>query len=295
MDMIQKKGTLAILLGVFIVSAAFAGVYEKKPQDSDSSAVVRVWIGPDGNPLPFQTNQEIEEFLLTAAVVSMKNIPVGVTQPKKVLLEKDGVKMHAVFRNVNIYKSRWTDVNCTRINFRDYCLYECAAYELSKMLGLYNVPPTVLRRINGKKGTLQIWIENAMMELDRQKKNVQAPDARSWRMQNHMMRIFDNLIFNDDRNQGNMLIDEHWNLWLIDHTRSFRSLSRLPDPKAIRCCEKQLWNMLKNLDESTVKERLGEFLRPPELKALLKRRVKLVEYIEEMIEKRGEKIVVLRH
>lgn len=295
MDMIRNKGTLAILLGVFVVSASFAGVYANEPQDSGSSAVARVWIDSDGNPLPFQTNKEIEEFLLTAAVISMKNIPVGVTQPKKVLLEKDGVRMHAIFRNVNIYKSRWTDTKCTRINFRDYCLYECAAYELSKMLGLYNVPPTVLRKIKGKKGTLQIWIENAMMELDRQKKNIQAPDKRSWKMQNHMMRIFDNLIFNDDRNQGNMLIDEHWNLWLIDHTRSFRTLSRLPDPKVIRCCEKQLWYMLKNLDESAVNERLGEFLRPYELKALLKRRAKLVKYIEEMIEKRGERTVVLRY
>ena len=39
------------------------------------------------------------------------------------------------------------------------------------------------------------------------------------------MRVFDELIANTDRNQGNMLIDKQWKLWLIDHTRGFRTTS----------------------------------------------------------------------
>ena len=35
-------------------------------------------------------------------------------------------------------------------------------YELSQLLGLNNIPPTVDRNINGKRGTLQAWIEGAL-------------------------------------------------------------------------------------------------------------------------------------
>jgi hypothetical protein len=35
------------------------------------------------------------------------------------------------------------------------------------------------------------------------------------------MALFDQLIFNDDRNQGNMLIGKDWKVWLIDHTQDF--------------------------------------------------------------------------
>ena len=36
------------------------------------------------------------------------------------------------------------------------------------------------------------------------------------------MRIWDELIQNRDRNQGNILWTHDWTLWLIDHTRAFR-------------------------------------------------------------------------
>ena len=36
------------------------------------------------------------------------------------------------------------------------------------------------------------------------------------------MRLFDSLIFNDDRNPGNYLFDADWKLWMIDHSRAFQ-------------------------------------------------------------------------
>ena len=58
------------------------------------------WLRPDGDPLPFKTDEEILEFLSTAEVVSMKRIGEGINQTKKVLLEKDGLRMNAAFRDV---------------------------------------------------------------------------------------------------------------------------------------------------------------------------------------------------
>ena len=48
-----------------------------------------------------------------------------------------------------------------------------------------------------------------------------------WNAQLHILRVFDELIANTDRNQGNMLIDSRWKLWLIDHSRAFRTSSDL--------------------------------------------------------------------
>ena len=52
---------------------------------TQASGNTQVWIGPDNQPLPFQTHEEILEFLRPAEVVSIEDIPVGVTKPRKVL------------------------------------------------------------------------------------------------------------------------------------------------------------------------------------------------------------------
>ena len=41
------------------------------------------WKDPDGNPLPFQTDEEIIEFLRTAEIESIEDIGIGVTKPRR--------------------------------------------------------------------------------------------------------------------------------------------------------------------------------------------------------------------
>ena len=106
------------------------------------------------------------------------------------------------------------------------------------------------------------------------------------------MQVFDALIHNDDRNGGNFLYDQDWNLWLIDHTRCFPRISELPKPLKIQHCERNLWNKLQSLEEESVKERLGPYLESAELKALFKRREKLIKYLEDQISQRGERQVL---
>ncbi len=107
-----------------------------------------------GQPLPLESYEEIAHFLNTARVVSSKQIGQGVTGARKVLLEKDGLRVNAVFRDVRINETR-TLPSGTQVAFRDDYIFECAAYELSQMLGLDNVPPTVEREILGEKGPLK--------------------------------------------------------------------------------------------------------------------------------------------
>jgi len=253
------------------------------------------WTDSDGKPLPFQTDQEIMEFLRTAEVVKVEKIPEGVTKPQKLYLEKDGIRAKAVFRYKEIKKKRWNDPNAgPRVDFRDLCTYECAAYRLSRLLGMNNIPPTVRRKVKGKNGTVQIWVEGAMTDTHRLTEKILIPDPLRWKRQDQLMLIWDELIYNDDRNKGNVLIDQDWNVWLIDHTRAFRVYSEIREANTekIKHCEKLLWEKLKALDKEAVKAELDEYLRSTEIDGIMKRCNLLVEHIQGLIDQRGEEVVL---
>ena len=114
------------------------------------------WLGPDGKPLSFQSNVEVEEFLRTAEIISIERIGEGLNNFLKVLLEKDGIRMHAIFRDVHVERSQMP-LSDGKISFffRDDAIFECAAYELAKLLGLDTVPPVVERKIQRTEGNLQ--------------------------------------------------------------------------------------------------------------------------------------------
>ncbi len=252
-----------------------------------------VWLDPEGKPLPFSSDEEVMEFLRTARLIRFRTILQGVTLPRRALLEKDGVRMHAIFRDVNEDKPIQRLASGTVvINFRDSYIFEPAAYELSRLLGLDNVPPVILRKLQFKSGSLQAWVENTMTERSRIRDNLKAPDKVLWSKQIWNMRVFDSLIYNTDRNQGNILIDRDWRVWLIDHGRACRREKELRNPKLVAKCGRKLWEKLKSLDGETVRERLKKFLRSSQIKALLRRRDILVEHIQKLIEERGENKVL---
>ena len=158
---------------------------------------------------------------------------------------------------------------------------------MSRLLGLNNVPPVVKRKINGKTGTLQMWLENAMMEKKRAKEKIPAPHKLQWIYQWQVIYVFDNLIYNEDRNQGNILIDSNWKLWMIDHSRAFRSHKQLRNPQIARYCSRQLWERLKTLDKDLIKKEFQGILRKAEIESLLARRDLLVQHIQNLIDQKG--------
>ena len=108
------------------------------------------------------------------------------------------------------------------------------------------------------------------------------------------MKIFDNLIYNFDRNNGNLLIDARGKVWFIDHTRSFKRLPALVSPEDIRVCDAHLWERLQELNKAAFKEELKDYLSAIELDALTKRHRKLVAYIEDLISELGAETVLHR-
>src|SRR6185436_11753269 len=47
------------------------------------------------------------------------------------------------------------------------------------------------------------------------------PKPAKWVRQVARMKMFDNFICNKDRNAGNLMVDDDWNLYLIDQSRAF--------------------------------------------------------------------------
>jgi hypothetical protein len=253
------------------------------------------WRDAAGRPLPFASDAEVLEFLRTARVTSRETLPRGATKPEKVTLEKDGVRAHAIFRSYRRTQQRAVDAISGRPlydDFTDSAVSEAAAYELACMLGLPFIPPTVRRTIDNREGTLQLWIENAMTASEHVERGDRPPNADWWRGVLQTLAIFDNLVFNTDRHTGNLLIDDDWKVWFIDHTRTFQRRRELRNADAIDFAERHLWQRLRALSDDEIKARLAPYLGGREIMALLARRNRLVHHIEDLIEKRGERAVL---
>jgi hypothetical protein len=293
------RGTHTRFPSLLSIAALLAGAFgllaEQPPPTPVGEALTpdqaaHRWVDADGKPMPFETEEQILEFLKTADVVADKTITSGgITQPHKLQIEKDGVRSDAIFRAVAEERMQGnTGGGRADLFFKDSYIFEPAAYQLSRMLGLDNVPPSTLRAIKGTKGSIQIWLEKAMTEEDRVKKNIQPPNDQQWQKQVQIMNVFDALIFNTDRNRGNILIDPNWKLWMIDHTRAFRRIPDLQKADSIKLCERNLYHNLQNLDEAAARERLKDYLTSYELDALFKRRKMILDRIAKLIADKGE-------
>jgi hypothetical protein len=251
----------------------------------------RIWIGPDGKRLPFHSGDEIVDFLRTADIIATKRIYVGINTTIKMTLKKDGIVARAAFRTVHEEKLRKTLPTGTVLNFKDSYKSEVSAYELSRLLGIDNVPPATLRRWNNEDGSIQLWIEQTQMEIQRLKAKKPLPNAKVW-LQLFDMHVFDNVIGNQDRNQGNILYDRLGRLWLIDHTRSFSRSPLLPDAGNLTRCSIRLWDALHRLDMAQLKAHLSDSLYKAEMKAVLKRRDGVVRILQKKIDEKGRDAVL---
>ncbi len=287
MSLIDERLSAGLLLALSLcLPAASAGQEQTVGQEPPATGSRQSrWLGPGERPLPYENDQEVLAFLRTAKVVSQKVLTGGVNRPLKVRLRQDGVEANAIFRIVDIRQQRIKLGGKMLLDFHDSYIYECAAWEVSRMLGIDNVPPCVERRFENKNGTMQLWIEGAMTELERREEDVKPPQQLRWMRQKQTMRLFDALIYNFDRNQGNMLIDSGWKLWFIDHTRSFRTSAVVEKLDKIAWCEHEIFERLQALDKKTLSRRLRPGVSGVQVNMMLKRRDKLVDHLSSLIDK----------
>jgi hypothetical protein len=274
-------GTL--LLGLLALSSGVSG----------AEAGGRGFLGPDGEPLPFATAAEIEGFLGGARVVSSKAAPGGITGARKLLLERDGVRAHAIFRTVaKTALVQPMPGGRVQPHFRDHWVNEVAAYALSELMGLGAVPPTVARRIDGKRGSLQLWIERAETEKGFRERSLAPMERDRHALQVDQMRVFDILIHNIDRNLGNFLTDTSGRVWYVDHTRSFLRLPVLTHVLSEARVDRGFWERLRAVSDECLSETLSPHLPEPEVRAVVERRRLVVALLETELLERSPALVL---
>lgn len=237
---------------------------------------------------PALTDQQIELFLKKGKVVKTRGAGKGVTDSVRATLS-DGTLTHDVhIQTVDERKSEFRTKQGLERDFRDSWEYNIAAYRLDRLLDLRIVPVSVERNFNGRPGAFSWWVDDVLMdEGERLKKDVKPPDLSCWNQQVRVLRVFDQLIANTDRNLGNLLITKNWRLWAIDHTRAFRRGSEPASFGSLTQVDRTMLEKLKGLTREMLKKELGGYIGSPEINALLARRDAIVK----LFESRGEVVL----
>lgn len=241
------------------------------------------------------SKEEAYQFLLTAKVVKSEEIGKGVTHPWRLTLSDGSFTHDASFQDIDVRTQEAGFAGGGReLNFADSFHFNIAAYELAVLLGLDDmVPITVEREWQGKKGSLSWWIDDVKMDEDeRLKQGVKPPDSRFWNKQMHKVRVFSQLIYDTDRNLQNVLITGDWRIWIIDFSRAFRTVRKIPEKKDLLRCEKELFSRLLALSREEVVSAVGMHLTKWEIDALMARRDQIVAHFQKLIAENGESSVL---
>ena len=260
-------------------------------------AGVRPCLGQDTAALaapPQLAAEDMESFLQNAKIVATKSTKKGVTLPKRVTLSDGRVTHDAQIQDVDIALAIFeVGPKNTEVDFKDTYRYNIAGYRLSRLLGLDNVPMSVERKINGKPAAMTWWIDDVILdEGERQKKRTVGPNPSRTASQIHILRVFDELIQNRDRNAGNLLWTADWKMWMIDHTRAFRLGKDLLKPQQLERVDRDLFEKMRGLTAPALTETMDKSLTKAEIQALLVRRDAIVKLFDEKIAQRGEAAVL---
>ena len=222
------------------------------------------------------TDDQIEKALKEGRIVAQEAVGTGVTQPNRITVEHEGLRISGIFKTESTPITPGTSRRARRtIENSDRWQYEVAAYKLDRLLDLGLVPVTVERTIDGRTGSFQMWVGEIVSELDRQKQELEAkgwcPLPEQW----WLMYVFDGLVYNTDRTLQNIVYDaESWMLYLIDHSRAFRLETGLPRDldKAQARLSGDFAQALRALDSEALHRELGPWLTREQVRAILQRR-----------------------
>ena len=239
------------------------------------------------------TREQQEEFLRTARIVKSRGLSGGITDSRRATLTDGRITHDAHVQTVDIRKPVYTTLMGTELNFTDSYKYNIAGYRLDKIMGLGMVPVSVKGKVGGNWAAVTWWIDDVLMtEKQRKKRKIPTPNPDHWNKQMYCLRVFDQLIYNMDRNLGNLVITKDWRIHMVDHTRAFRTHRVLESPKDLVQCDRRLLAALRGLTYETLAGELRPYLTKSQIKALLARRDLIVKYFDNAVAEKGEQAVL---
>ncbi len=242
-----------------------------------------------------EADDETERCLAEGKIVKKKKTLVGVTRPEMYLLDCDGDQRRVVVKQLDAQHRgvRRFSNGTWEMNFSDSYLYERAAYLLDRQLGLNMVPVAVIRQVKRNESAVIEWIDEAS-HIQKSKHQPTGPQVAELARQKAIMRLFDALIYNTDRNTSNFLVDDKdWRLYLIDHSRAFRQTSDLPETfeqKPARL-SRDLYERLQALDEASLVELMDGLISEGQVRKMLERRDRILEKIDQDREEHGDSMI----
>jgi hypothetical protein len=239
---------------------------------------------------PALSSEQIETFLLNAKIVSSRKIGKGVTGSLVATMTDGRVTHDAHIQHVNIHRIE-------DHNFKDHYRYNIAAYRLARLLGLANVPVSVERIVDEMPAAVTWWVDGVLMDEEKRLEREKEKTAPAWpRVRivgyQQVMRVFDELIANADRNMGNQLWTNDGTLWMIDHTRAFRPQRALKKASRLERCDRALWKAMQELTIESLTAAAERTLTKDEIKAVMARRDLILDRFTKMIDSRGEPAVL---
>ena len=223
------------------------------------------------------SDEELEDFMRDAPIIKVKKLDTGITNPKRVTQERDGVTNDAVFKYEDTHPGLQTKDKYISRRYKDSdrYVYDVAAYKLDRLLDWQLVPTAVIAEVEGDEGALSDWVENAINERDREEQGVPFNSYCKQYEQYRMRFVFDILIYNEDRNLTNILWTKNdFMMKFIDHTLAFRTTEKRPNQyrKVDLRVSDLLRGRLQSLNRADLDRELSPYLHPRQIEAILARR-----------------------
>jgi len=239
------------------------------------------------------TGPEAVSFLQTAEAVSKPEDfdDLAITSPRRMELSDGDLTLRVIFKDENtLHRGIFRYGDGREVPFvKDSYLHEIAAYELALMLGFEMVPACVERKLFSRKGSLCLWVEEAVTEAERKERGIEPPDRELFNQQIYDLRFFQQLIADQDfSNIRNILVDRGFRVFKIDSSMAFHPENALIDQLNSPVYSRRLLTALESLDRAELEKRLKPSLIKAEVRSLWDRRKRILERAQELIAEHGE-------
>jgi len=261
-------GALALVALVRVPAAVSVSAFRQEAAAVSRSA--RIWEG---------RNSEFEAFIRDTPIDHFEDVPIGVTHPKRAYFKPGGL----------VASVAWKILPPGRpAGYWESYKSEIAAYELDKLLDMGMVPVAVEKKSNHDTAAAILWLSPIHPWKEMEPK----PKPAKWVRQVSRMKMFDNFICNKDRNAGNLLVDDDWNLYLIDHSRAFVTDKDMA--VKMQSIDREFWERIQALDEEKLTAALSNWVDKASIRAMLVRRERMQTEIDKLVAASSEANVYIK-